>query len=213
MSTDHDFPTDVGFDDAMVTEASKKSTLSLGWFRWIIINSEKTISARKPKPKNPTEMSGGNLMIVWHLRPLKNPADATSAFFMGTQNRSVLPLKCATNKNKAPKTVFFCQEFFRAALGSDIIPNYPKFDYETGRWYFKKEVIDGKDEVAKREEVNRQIMQLSKDIWLDNAKREEFHGCAFYAELYQNGDWRNIRGINEELPDGAALVPEDDFLE
>jgi hypothetical protein len=204
MSEEQVLPTDIGFDDKTIIEASKRKELREGWYRWLITGSEKKVSAKKPDGK------GGNLMIKWTIQPLTDPADASSVHHFRMSTNSVLPLKSPTNGMKAPNSSFFCYSFFQAALGMEEFPAYPKWEGDT--LYFKDEAVDGAEENALRQQVTRAVFTKAKEIWLDDSARENFHNCAFYGELFQNGQYKNLREESEKLPEGIALVAAEDFL-
>lgn len=189
-------PTSIKFSPESVKKLSLKESGTPGWYRWIVTNAE-------------TQVAGtGSYMIVTNLSPLEDVDDPNSVFKkLRVRNNIILPEENPeVDGHKAPNTIGLCHGFLMA-LYPDEIDDYPRFS--DGALRFKGEEIEKAEEENYREEVTKQVTDKLEQLWLDPTPLVDE---VFYAELFQNGDFSNIKSIRPELPDGAKLVARGQFM-
>jgi hypothetical protein len=188
-------PEDIDFNESDITRAAAKKTPRNGWYPFLVIDSKNAVA------------KSGHLMRTLTLNRLKDPTDAASKVGPAIRHNVIFPF---TNKSveghKAPNTSGLCHAFF-LALGEEL-PEYPRFSRDENSWVHDGAPIEKDEEPEIRREVTRKVFERGQEHWRDPGL---MLNQMFYAELYQNGDYQNLRNIVPDLPEDAVLVNPDDF--
>lgn len=199
--SDFAIPTSISFTDEDIARGAARDTLAQGWFRFVVVASDRKVSERG---KNP-----GSLMIQRQVAALSDPEDANSAVRPYLYDNLILPFANEeVAGHTAPKTAGLMADALRAMFPEEI-PAMPRRNTE-GHLEFNGAVIDKSEEQAKRQEVMALVYEKLRTLWEDP---QTLVGCAYYAEVYENDGYRNLRKPCAELPDGVSLVPADAMRE
>lgn len=186
-------PTSLSYTASDIRDASLRDELAYGWYRFKIGGAE----AKEAE-------SSGSLMVVLKCYPLKDPDDADSTTTPFVRHNLIMPtVNPNRDGHKKPNTVGMNHGFLRA-LHPDSMPDYPR--REDGVFMYKGEEIDPDATEEARMEVTTQLFSELDSLYRDPTLLIDE---VFYAELYQNGDFLNLKNIRAELPDDATLVPPD----
>ncbi len=209
--TDHGqtLPTAVPMTGEQITAASRSKRLAAGYYPLRSTGIEKQISKEK------ADGSGNNLMLKVEISPLKDAGDTNSLFNRTLREYVVLPLQnTAVADHVAPEFgVWRTRTFLRAALGTDIIPEFPVRD-DTGQWIFKGEHIPGDQVLAAKESVNTTVINKAAEYWNTEDAVNELVDCVFFGEIYyeEGSEYPSLRNLTPELPEGITLVEPGNFL-
>jgi hypothetical protein len=198
MTEEQNKPTAVRFTDEEMVERSKKATLSIGYYRFLITDAKCKVSG------------ANNMMVVCTCSPLKDPDDAGSASWPNIYHNLVLPFRNADVEDHTPPNTFRLVSDFLQATYDDKIPTMPRM--QDGALVFKGEVISRDKEEAARLETNNAVQDLAFALWEDPS---DLVDRAFYAEVFWNhtpkGDFLNLRLISDKKDPDMKLQDPKNF--
>lgn len=184
-------PSSLSYTESDIRDASLRDELAFGWYRFKIGSAE-TKEAE----------SSGSLMIVLKCYPLKDPDDADSATTPFVRHNLIMPtVNPNRDGHKKPNTVGMNHSFLRA-LSPEGVPDYPR--RVDGVFMFQDAEIEPGEQEEARMQVTTSVFERLDSLYQEP---QQLIDEVFYAELYQNGDFLNLKNIRHDLPDDASLVP------
>lgn len=193
--TTHDLPDEISFTESDVARMSVRRTLNEGWYRFIITDAKKK------------EAASGNLMLAVECAPLKDPEDANSKGTPTLRHNVILPFPNPNIEDHvAPDTGGIVRSFVLAIEGvAGVIPRYDK---ETKTFLINGDPVEKEVAATRNKEIDRAAMVAVQGYWKEPM---QLNDCVFYAQVYQNGEFTNLKRLSNVLPDDAELVDPKNF--
>lgn len=206
MQADVTKPTSLPFTDKDVAEAAAKRILNTGFYRFLVRKSTTKIV---DKARWPGDVPG-SYVITATCAPLRDPEDASSVLV----NPNVwydleLPVKNPDFEDHTkPDTMWKVGAFLQACFDNEI-PAEPRRN-EEGEWEYNGKVVAGDRLKVAQKAYSQSIFDKMNEIWAD---ADLLKDCVFYAEVtYSKKGYPKLRLVSSELPEGAELVPEKQFV-
>lgn len=193
-------PETLNFTDQDIADAAARDQLNDGWYRVVTVSAERSISKPSANAKNP-----GSFVIKRQVAALEDPNDASTTVKPYLYDNLTLPfVNEEVQGHTKPNTQWLMYRALRAMF-PDEIPEAPRRNSE-GQIEFNGSIIEKEDEAAATQEVMTSVFEKCKALWEDPT---QLVGQAYYAEVFTNGEYKNLRNPSQELPADAELVPPD----
>lgn len=183
---------DLQYSTDDVRKATYRPMLSLGWKRFVVVDAERKNSK-----------TTGHLMLQLQVAPLDGPGDDAEAHEPHAFNNIVLPFKNPkVPGHEPPNTSYPCRIFLRALTPEDFPP--VPLRKGNGMWETHEgEILTDPEEVDRRKEQQTTlIFERLKEYW---SNPTALVGETFYANVVQNGKYRNLDDVQAEPPGDAEV--------
>lgn len=191
----------ISFTDDDIAKDARRAELNVGWFRFVILDSQLSIS--KEGSSRP-----GTYMVVNRCAPLKDPEAAESRSTPYIYHRLSLPFVNPDVQGHTKPSAKVIQPFISTVFDEEVPALPTRLD---GKLMFKGQVISPKEEDECRREVFGLVYEYAKKLLADPSILQD---RVFYAKVEtseQYGTQINAFSICSVLPRDATLVHPDFF--
>jgi hypothetical protein len=184
-----ELPTEISFTTTDVERMSTRKQIKLGWAQFVVVTAEKLLSKT------------GDYMFALTCKPLdseKVPANIT------IRNNVILPFANPSVEGHVPKDTGGLNHQYLVSVAPEKFERFPRWDKNLNGYVRAStgEVIDKQAATTLRREINKAVATEMQRRWKDS---DLFVNDMFYAQVVQNGQYRNMNNITSEPPPEADV--------